>query len=61
MFTIVDFSKGYHNIKPDETNSFLITFNTPFGRFRFTKMLFGMTVAGDAFQFQVRYIRNLDF
>ena len=38
MFTLVDFSKGYYQTEPDEAITFLTTFNTPFGRFRFRKM-----------------------
>ena len=29
---------------------FLTTFNSPFGRFRFKRMLFGVTIVGDTFQ-----------
>ena len=49
MFTIVDFHNGYYYIKLNEANPFLTTFNTSFGRFRFTRMPFGMIIAGDAF------------
>ena len=34
----------------DEASSFLTTFNTEIGRFRYTVMPFGITVAGDVFQ-----------
>ena len=34
----------------DEESSYLTTFGTEYGRFRFTIMPFGITVAGDVFQ-----------
>ena len=42
--------KGYWHQKLDEASSFLTTFNTENGRFRYTVMPFGVTVAGDVFQ-----------
>ena len=42
--------KGYWHQKLDEAPSFLTTFNTEIGRFRYTVMPFGITVAGDVFQ-----------
>ena len=36
--------------KLDEASSFLTTFNTQIGRFRYTVMPFGITVAGGVFQ-----------
>ena len=38
------------NQKFDQASSFLTTFNTEIGRFRYTVMPFGITVAGDVFQ-----------
>ena len=34
----------------DEASSYLTTFNTEVGRYRFVVMPFGITVAGDMFQ-----------
>ena len=46
----------------NEASSFFTTFNTPFGRFRFTRMPFGLTVAGYTFQCKLDAIFNsLDF
>ena len=42
--------KGYWHQELDEALSFLTTFNTEFGRFLYTVMPFGITVAGDVFQ-----------
>ena len=45
-----DCKKGYWHQELDEASSFLTTFNTEFGRYRYTVMPFGATVAGDVFQ-----------
>ena len=42
--------KGYWHQQLDEASSFLTTFNTELGRFRYTVMPFGMTVAKDVFK-----------
>ena len=47
-----DCKKGYWHQQLDEASSFLITFNTELGRFRYTVMPFGVTVAGDVFQYK---------
>ena len=50
MFTILDFSKGCYHMELDDACSFITTFNTPFCRFRSTRMPFLLTVAGDILQ-----------
>ena len=50
IMTVCDYIKGYWHQKLDEASSFLTTFNTEIGRFRYTVMLFGITVVGDVFQ-----------
>ena len=50
IITISDCSKGYWHQPLDEESSFLTTFNTEIGRFRFTVMPFEANVAGDVFQ-----------
>ena len=45
-----DCKKGYWQQELDEASSFLTTFKTELGRFRYTVMPFGATVAGDVFQ-----------
>ena len=49
-FSVLDATSGYWQIKLDEESSFLTTFNTPFGRFRFTRMPFGIHSAQEVFQ-----------
>ena len=48
--SVLDCHKGYWHQQLDEQSSYLTTFNTKFGRYRYTVMPFGATVAGDVFQ-----------
>ena len=48
--SVCDCKKGFWHQQLDEASSFLTTFNTELGRFRYTIMPFGATVAGDVFQ-----------
>ena len=48
--TVPDCFKGYWHQQLDEQFSYLTTFNTEFGRYRYTVMPFGARVAGDVFQ-----------
>ena len=50
IMTVCNCKKGYWHQQLDEASSFLATFNTEIGRFRYTVMSFGITVAGDVFQ-----------
>ena len=50
IMTVCDCKKGYWHQQLDEASSFLTTFNMELGRFRYTVMSFGVTVAGDVFQ-----------
>ena len=50
VMTVCKCKKGYWHQKLDEASSYLTTFNTELGRFRYTVMPFGITVAGDGFQ-----------
>ena len=50
IMTVCDCKKGNWHQELDETSSFLTTFNTQFGRFQYTIMPFGTTIAGDIFQ-----------
>ena len=47
IMTVCDCKKGYRHQQLDEASSFLTSFNTDLGRFRYTLMPFGVTVAGD--------------
>ena len=50
IMTVCHFKKGYWHQELDEVSSFMTTFNTDFGRYRYTVMPFGATMAGDVFQ-----------
>ena len=50
IMAVYDCKKGHLHQQLDETSSFLTTFNTELGRFRYMVMPFGVTVAGDVFQ-----------
>ena len=49
-FSIFDARSGYWSIKLTEESSALTTFNTPFGRYRFKRLPFGVKSAQDEFQ-----------
>ena len=50
ILTVCDCKKGYWHQTLDEASSYLTTFNTEVGRYRFTVMPFSIMVAGDIFQ-----------
>jgi len=49
-FTVLDASSGYWQISLDQESSKLCTFNSPFGRYMFKRLLFGLLSAQDIFQ-----------
>ena len=49
-FSLVDAAHGFWHIKLDEQSSRLCTFNTPFGRYRWKRMPFGLKSAPEVFQ-----------
>ena len=51
--TVCDCKNGYWHQKPDQSSSYLTTFNTEIGRFRYIVMPFGITVANGVFQRQL--------
>ena len=50
VFSILDEKDGYWQVQLDEGSSLLCTFNTPFGRYRFRRMPFGIKSASEVFQ-----------
>ena len=50
ILTVCDCKKGYWHQMLDKASSYLTTFNTEVGRYRFTIMPFGIMVARDVFQ-----------
>ena len=56
FFSKIDASSGYWQIRLDEESSNLTTFSTPFGRFKFTRLPFGIHSASEVFQGKVAEI-----
>ena len=52
-FGVCDARSGYWTIKLDNKSSLLTTFNTPFGRYRFLRLPFGIISSQDVFQKRV--------
>ena len=50
FFSKLDAQSGYWQIKLDEESSYLTTFNSPFGRYRFKRLPFGIISSQDLFQ-----------
>ena len=50
FFSRLDASIGYWQIKVDEESSKILTFNTPFGRYKSKKLPFGILSASEVFQ-----------
>jgi hypothetical protein len=53
FFTIIDAQKGYHQVQLDEELAALTTFSTPFGRYQYRRLPFGITHAGDNYSRRV--------
>ena len=50
VFTVCDVKHGFWHIKLEEESSYLTTFSTPFGRFRWLRMPMGISPAPEVFQ-----------
>ena len=50
VFTKLDLASAFWHIQLDEESSFLTTFNTPFGRYRWLRLPFGIKVSSEIFQ-----------
>ena len=53
LFRKLDLKDDYWHVRLTEKSSFLTTFATPFGRYRFDRLPFGLCVSQDIFQFKV--------
>ena len=49
-FSIFDLKSGYHHLVLDDESSLLTTFATPFGRYRWQRLPFGLKVSSEIFQ-----------
>jgi len=50
VFTKADLSSGYWHVVLDEESSLLTTFQTPWGRYRWLRLPFGLSVSSEIFQ-----------
>ena len=50
IYSILDANKGFFHIKLTEESSYLTTFNTPFGRYRYLRLPMGVKSAGEVYQ-----------
>ena len=50
IFTTLDVTSGFYQIKLAEKSTWLTTFNTPFGRYKFERLPFGIVSAPEVFQ-----------
>lgn len=50
VFSVLDAKTGFWQVKLTEASSHLTTFNTPFGRYRWKRMPFGITSAPEVWQ-----------
>ena len=58
IFSKVDHSRGYWHCSLEEDSSMLTTFSTPFGRYRWTRLPFGLSVSSEIFQ--KRLVQDLE-
>ena len=57
-FTKLDASNAYWQIELDEESSKLLTFNSPFGRYQFLRLPYGVHSASDLCQQKVAQIKD---
>ena len=53
LFTKLDLLDGYWHVKLTKESSLLTTFNTPFGRYCYLRMPFGLKMSQDIFQYKI--------
>ena len=53
VFSVLDAKTGFWQVKLDQQSSYLTTFNTPFGRFRWLRMPFGISSAPEVWQYRM--------
>lgn len=61
IFSKLDANSGYWQIPLDEESQLLTTFATPFGRYCFNRLLFGISSTPEIFQQALsRFLEDLD-
>lgn len=59
-FTLLDAASGFWHVLLDHESSVLTTFNTPWGKYRWLRLPFGLKISGDVFQERLdRVLRNV--
>ena len=56
LFSVLDAKDGFHQVKLDEESSYLTTFWSPYGRYRYLRMPFGISSAPEEFQRRMHMI-----
>ena len=56
VFSKLDAKHGYWSIRLDEESALLTTFNSPFGRYCYNRMPFGLVMSQDVFQYRMDQI-----
>ena len=54
VFSKMDASQGFYQLKLDEESSLKCTFNTPFGRYRYLRLPFGISSAPEVYSQAMR-------
>ena len=55
VFSKLDAKDGFWHVKLDHPSSLLTTFNTPFGRFKFNRLPFGLNFSDEVFQKKMQF------
>ena len=50
VFSVIDAKNGFWNIPLDEQSSLLTTFATPFGRYKFNRLPYGVVIGSEVYQ-----------
>ena len=53
VFSVLDAKNGFWQVQLDKESSFLTTFNTPFGRYRWLRLPFGIKTAPEVYQCRI--------
>lgn len=50
IFSVLDLKDGFFQIKLDKKSSYICSFNTPFGVYRYNRLPFGLSISPEVFQ-----------